>query len=143
MSTTGTLLRSLLVALILPAVVGCDSGEVELEEFVGSYQAEAFTTSAGGGTFDVRANGGDLSLTINADGTFTGDLVIPAGSSRGDDGLAPFNGAIGGVWRLEASTAMFDPDPRTGTFFDHAEWTVERDELRTTDFDLLVVLRKE
>src|SRR5687767_2857855 len=70
LSTTGTPLRSPLVALILLAVVGCDSGEVDVEDFVGSYQTEAFTTSAGGGTFDVRANGGDISLTINADGTF-------------------------------------------------------------------------
>ncbi|HYC49535.1 MAG TPA: hypothetical protein VEB19_00375 [Gemmatimonadaceae bacterium] len=91
--------KSLAVGLTLFAAVACDDpAGPEHQHVVGSYAATSFTTTQGGTTTDQLALGASLDLTLNANGTVTGELVAPFGSPSQD---------MAGTWTHTGNTVTF------------------------------------
>ena len=106
-----------LVALsVLP---GCDTtmapSDVELNDLVRSFDAEMFTITERGTITDLLARGGSLSITLNADHTTSGRLVVPGAEEGG-----------GALDVSLAGTFTFD-DARDAVVFTHSADTFLRD----------------
>lgn len=97
--------RFLLAAATLATASGCaEDPNVPPAGVPGSYHATTFTLSSGGPAVNLLALGASLTMTLGADHTTTGRLVIPAsitGGEKIDDSLA-------GTWRQSNDTIYFD-----------------------------------
>lgn len=104
---------SVVTALPLLALVlfACDDDATGIDEdLVGSYQATTFTVTTDDGTTDVLAEGGSLDITLAADGTTSGTLIIPATQSEsGEEEQA----SMSGTWSIESGTVTFEQDADT------------------------------
>jgi hypothetical protein len=108
------------------ALSGCgddDSFSPTIETVAGSYSATAFTVTTADGTLDLLARGSQVTLTLAADGTTSGQLLIPGG---GEDGEG-VDADLTGTWALDGSTVTFDQ--AADTFFPDVEFTAGRDRL--------------
>ena len=97
---------SLLFAAAILAVAGAcaEDPNVPVPGVPGSYHATTFTLSSGGPAINLLALGASLTMTLGADHTTTGRLVVPAtvtGGEKIDDSLA-------GTWRQSNDTVYFD-----------------------------------
>ena len=97
--------RFLLAAAILAFASGCaEDPNVPPPGVPGSYHATTFALSSGGPAVNLLALGASLTMTLAADHTTTGRLVIPSsitGEENIDDSLA-------GTWRQSNDTVYFD-----------------------------------
>jgi len=75
----------------------------------GSYTATTFTVTESGGSADILAAGGSISLTLAAAGTTSGRLFVPGGGEGGGD----FDEDLTGTWTLQDSTVTLDHDADT------------------------------
>ena len=95
----------LFAAAILAIAGGCaDDPNVPVPGVPGSYHATTFSLSSGGPAVNLLALGASLTMTLAADQTTTGRLVVPAaitGGEKIDDSLA-------GTWRQSHDTVYFD-----------------------------------
>ena len=115
------LIETLLVGSI-PLVAGC-SDALSPETLAGTYVATTFTLS-GDVAGDVLAEGGGLTITLNADGTTAGSLFVPASLSGGED----FNASMAGTFTLADETVTFTQE--ADTFVRDVTWTVDGSQLR-------------
>ena len=98
------LLRSLCCSLALAAFAGCEEDPVVApSSAVGTYQATAFTTTTGGTTRDVLADGGSIVLTLTSAGLTDGSLNIPPG-----DGQGVVVANLAGTWSVVGNTIDLD-----------------------------------
>jgi hypothetical protein len=101
-------LRAGVLAAVLVAACG-DSTAPTMASVAGSYTATTFTVTETGGTTNVLAAGGSISLTLAAAGTTGGRLFVPGGGEGGGD----FDEALTGTWTLQDSTVTLDHDADT------------------------------
>jgi hypothetical protein len=96
--------------LILSPAVACSdyTSAPNPPEGVGSYAATTFTTTANGVTQDQLALGVTLTLTLAADGTTAGSLLVPAASDTPVD--------LAGTWSRAGTVVTFHH--ATPTFID-------------------------
>lgn len=93
------------VAALVVAVAACgDDGTgpdgIEQNDVVGSYEATTFETTEDGQTTDQLAEGAALTITLDADGTTTGNLFVPGGAEDGGD----LDASLAGTWSYDAAS---------------------------------------
>lgn len=122
-------MRALISAMIAAsltlslAACGDDAFSPTVENVSGSYTAQTFTATSGAGTLDLLALGAMISVTLDDDGTTTGELFVPGGGEGGED----LEADLEGTWTLTASTVTFNQD--ADTFLRDVEFTAEEDRL--------------
>jgi hypothetical protein len=115
-------MRGTLVVASIPLGAAC-SDALSPESLAGTYAATTFTLS-GAVVGDVLAEGGSLTITLNADGTTTGSLFVPASLNDGAD----FNASLVGTFTIANETLTLTQD--ADTFVRDLAWTVDGSQLR-------------
>lgn len=112
--------RNRILLALTMICLGCDNGtapldldRIRLEDLIGAYVAEEFTATIDGEVLDVLDAGGEVSLTLNLNGSTSGHLFVPAViAGEGTDVDADLEGTfafdeIAGTLRLEHDTDTF------------------------------------
>lgn len=95
----------ILLAFALAAASGCaEDPNVPTPGVPGSYHATTFTVSSGGPAVNLLALGAAFTMTLGADHTTTGRLVIPAAITGGE----PIDESLEGSWQQGHDTVYFD-----------------------------------
>ena len=115
-------------------LTACDTGNDD--EITGTYDATVFTVDFEGATIDVLSAGGDLSVTLREDLTFTAAVEVPDILTGGED----FPSSVSGSYLVTGTDVTFASDD--DTFIRDSEGTVEDGELRTNSFNSTVVLER-
>jgi len=103
------LLLSILMVIAANAC-GDDSGTgPSMQSVAGSYTASSFTVTESGNTTDVLALGASIDVTLNRNGTTTGNFFLPGGEEDGSD----FNADLSGTWSLNGTTVSFSHSANT------------------------------
>jgi len=91
----------------LAAVAACSdyTSPTSTPDVVGTYSATTLTRTANGVTEDQLALGVTLTITLVADGTTTGNLLVPAASSTPVD--------LTGTWSRAGTVVTFQHPTRT------------------------------
>jgi hypothetical protein len=122
-------MRRLMIGTLLvtgiPLAAAC-SNALGPESLAGTYVATTFTLS-GGIIGDVLAEGGSLTITLNADGTTTGSLLIPGSLVDGED----FSASMVGTFTIVNETLTLTQD--ADSFVRDLTWTVDGSQLRASD----------
>lgn len=103
----------LLGALALPSC-GSDATAPTMADVAGDYSATSFV----GAGFDVLAEGGSLDMTLGADGSVAGGMIIPASAG------GPFQADMAGTYTLSGNNLTFQQ--AADTFVRDATWTWSR-----------------
>ena len=93
------------LGMFLPLLVACggDSTGPTMNTVAGSYAATTFTATDATGTTDLLAGGASIAATLNADGTTTGALHVPAALNNG----TPIDEDLTGTWALDGTAVTF------------------------------------
>ncbi|MFN2565350.1 MAG: hypothetical protein ABR499_10120 [Gemmatimonadaceae bacterium] len=84
-----------MVTLLLAAAVGCGSATApSVQAVAGTYAATQLNTTANGTTTDQLAAGASITLTLNPNGTTSGEFIVPG---ELDEDLT-------GTWTLNGTT---------------------------------------
>jgi hypothetical protein len=94
-----------------------------MSSVAGSYSATSFTVTESGGTTNILAAGGSITLTLTAAGVTSGRLFVPGGAEDGGD----FDEALTGTWTLQDSTVTLEHD--ADTFLRDMTFTVRGQQL--------------
>jgi hypothetical protein len=100
-----------------------DSTAPTMSSVAGSYSATSFSVTEGGGTTNILAAGGSITLTLTAAGVTSGRLFVPGGAEDGGD----FDEALTGTWTLQDSTVTLEHD--ADTFLRDMSFTVRGQQL--------------
>jgi hypothetical protein len=100
-----------------------DSTAPTMRSVAGSYSATSFTVTESGGTTNILAAGGSITLTLTAAGVTSGRLFVPGGAEDGGD----FDEALTGTWTLQDSTVTLEHD--ADTFLRDMTFTVRGQQL--------------
>jgi hypothetical protein len=112
---------SLVVAL---GACGADTSfSPTVDTVAGAYPATTFTVTTATGTTNLLASGATVSLTLAADGTMGGRLIVPAGAEDGGD----LDADLAGGWVLKGSTVTFGQS--ADTFIRDLEFVASRNRL--------------
>ena len=88
---------------VLSLLASCDD-PVTVEGLAGTYEASTFTVTQGDVTEDLLAGGASITLTLNPDGSTTGQLFVPDGDEDGSDLTAD----LAGTWTLTGSQVSLE-----------------------------------
>lgn len=121
-----TLLAGAIAASTLALACG-DGPAGPMDAVAGSYEAAEWVITTDTGSWDLLAGGGHLRITLNADGTTTGEYFIPAGVSpapgrQSEDGPVDARIDLAGTWSLEGDVVTFDHP--TDTYLKFVDWEV-------------------
>lgn len=119
-------MRQGLIALAVGlTLAGCsDDDGTDISDVAGSYEATTFVvTPDGEGQIDVLAAGGFINITINSNGTTTGDMFLPA-SVAGTDQAFSMDGTASIVGSEQVAF-----DQVADSFFRELTFTIEAEEL--------------
>ena len=119
-------MRQGLIALAVGlTLAGCsDDNGTDISDVAGSYEATTFVvTPDGEGPIDVIAAGGFINITINSNGTTTGDMFLPA-SVAGTDQAFSMDGTASIVGSEQVAF-----DQVADSFFRELTFTIEAEEL--------------
>lgn len=105
-----TLTGAATAALLVVAVGACDDNDdppvgpdpIEESEVVGDYEPTLFDLTVDGITVDLLEEGAELTLTLAADGSTTGQLFIPEGGEEEGEDL---DVALDGTWTFDEDAA--------------------------------------
>lgn len=96
--------RRLVTALAASAALGCENATgPSMAEVAGVYQATTLTTVTNGVSTDQLAAGATLGITLQANGSTSGQFVVPGANEDGSDFVA----SMAGTWNLSGSTVSF------------------------------------
>lgn len=136
-------IRSLAMAGVASAIlsIGCHYDDaVAPSDLAGTYAATTFTRVSGGQGLDVLAAGGSLTITLNANGTTTGLLSIPASLNNG----VALNESMTGTFTIVGGTVHFDQT--ADTFVRDMSFSIAAQTLNgtltTNDGGILVILTR-
>lgn len=94
-----------IAAIVLMTAAGCqDTTEVDASAIAGAYHATTFTSVTGTTSTDELAAGATLAITLNVDGTTTGQLFLPAAMTGAGDRTE----SMAGTWALADRTVTFN-----------------------------------
>ena len=97
--------RFLLAAATVAIASGCaEDPNVPPAGVPGSYHATTFTVSSGGPAVNLLAMGASVTMTLGADHTTTGRLLIPSSITGGD----AVDESLAGTWQQSNDTVYFD-----------------------------------
>ena len=97
--------RFLLAVATLAIASGCaEDPNVPPAGVPGSYHATTFTVSSGGPAVNLLAMGASVTMTLGADHTTTGRLLIPSSITGGD----AVDESLAGTWQQSNDTVYFD-----------------------------------
>jgi hypothetical protein len=99
--------RFLCVAVLttLLAAAGCEnSSGPSMDGVAGNYAAVTFASTTGGVTTNHLAQGASIQLSLLANGTTTGQMLVPGGDENGGDLVAN----LAGSWTLSGNTVNLD-----------------------------------
>ena len=97
--------RFLLAAATVAIASGCaEDPNVPPAGVPGSYHATTFTLASGGPAVNLLAMGASFTMTLAADHTTTGRLVIPSSVTGGE----PVDESLAGTWLQSNDTVYFD-----------------------------------
>ena len=97
-------MRLTLSVLCAVTVVACsDSFKPTTENVVGDYSLQSLTTTDTSGTTDWVAAGSTLTISLDTNGTVTGNLFIPGAAEGGGDFIAD----MAGTWSLIGDVITF------------------------------------
>lgn len=96
------------------AVAACgddddDGFNPTVDDVAGSYTATTFTATDGSNEVDLLALGASVTATLEADGTTTGQLVVPFAGENGET----LEEDLTGTWTLAGTTVNFSPSVST------------------------------
>ena len=132
-------LTHVLVLGSIISAVAC-SDPLSPESIAGTYTATTFTLS-GQVSGDVLAAGGNLTITLNADGTTSGSMLVPASLNDGVE----FNADMAGTFSLADDSLTFSQD--ADTFVRDLAWTVNGSRIEGagtfSDVTITVVLSRQ
>ncbi len=115
------LIRGAALCLVLAAVACGDDDDdgfsPTVDDVAGSYTAVTFTLESSQGDFDLLALGATVDATLDANGTTSGQLLVPALG----DGPA-IEEDLAGTWTLSGTTVTFTP--AASTLLEDVEFTV-------------------
>ncbi len=112
---------------------GC-SNPLTVESLEGTYMATTFMLVEVGNAMDV---GGTFIMTIDADGTASGHLFVPAQPS----GAQELNFDLDGTFSVVDGSLRFTQDPNTPSgYFGTLTWSFDGGRIRGTDVTLGVVV---
>ena len=114
--------HSLMLAAVFSVACGDSTG---LEAVTGTYVATQFNL-IGTTTTDVLASGGSITTTLNADGSTTGTLFVPAALNQGVDLTAD----LAGTFTVNGQALFFSH--AVNTFMSDITWIIEPSRLRGT-----------
>ena len=98
------ILRVALLTTIL-ATAGCESSSgPSVDGVAGIYVAVTFASTTGGVTTNHLAEGGAIQLSLLANGSTTGQVLLPGGNDDGSDWIA----SLTGTWTLSGNTIDLD-----------------------------------
>jgi len=118
---TVSLLRIVAVAGLLATASACSEDDpLGPEDVAGSYTATTFTAA----TTDVLAAGGSIAVTLNANGTTTGLLFVPASVTGG----AALSVDLAGTFQLIGNRVRFDLN--TASFVENVDFDIVGTTLR-------------
>ena len=101
---------------------GTGPDEIEQSDVVGSCYATTFETTEDNQTTDQLAEGAELTITLDSDGTTTGNLFIPGGAEDGSD----LDESLAGTWSFSASSNSVSFDQNADTFVRDLTFTAIR-----------------
>lgn len=110
----------------LLAVMACGSDNStgpDMDDVSGAYDATTFTASALGTDHDLLQSGASIHLVLEADGTTTGRLIVPASDLTGES----VDADLAGTWSLKGSTVTLSQD--ADTFIRDVPLTVDGSQL--------------
>ena len=117
-------------AIAILLLIGCDDPvtpvtPVTAASLAGTYSATTFTvTPPGQSLIDVLAAGGSLNITLNANGSTTGTLFVPAAASGSGD----VTESMTGTFTISGSTVDFTQT--ADTFVKDMPFTISGNTLR-------------
>lgn len=133
-----TLTHALFLSSLISAVACSDP--LTPGSIAGTYTATTFTLS-GQVSGDVLAAGGNLTITLNANGTTSGSMLVPASLNDGVD----FNANMAGTFSLVDESLTFSQD--ADTFVRDLAWTVSGSKIEGagtfSDVTITVVLSRQ
>jgi hypothetical protein len=103
---------------------GGDSFSPTVEVVAGIYHASTFTFNGGSGTTDLLALGATVTITLAADGTTSGRMLVPGVAEGGED----LDADLAGTWVLSGTTVTFEQD--ADTFMRDVPFTASPNRLR-------------
>lgn len=110
------------------ALAACGDSPAESGSIAGAYEATTFrATPSGLPAVDVLAQGGALTVVIEADNRTIGTLRVPASLAGGSD----FAANMGGTARRTGNTVRFEQS--ADSFVRDLAWTVSGNTLQVTD----------
>ena len=111
------------LALALVALPACEEAVTgpSVQQVAGTYTLTQLIVRQSGTSNDLIAAGVTTTITLNADGTTTGSLFIPADVNI--DGV-DINGDLVGTWSLVGRDVEFDHDVE-GSFLNDVAWTYQ------------------
>lgn len=109
-------------------VAGCGGNgtgpdEIERSDVVGGYEATTFETTDDGQTTDQLAEGAELTVTLNSDGTTAGNLFVPGGAEDGGD----LDASLAGTWTFDANSNAVEFVQSADTFVRDMTFTATRE----------------
>jgi len=113
---------SILAAVGLLACGG-DPFTASVDTVAGHYHASVLTITQGSTTSDLLQAGGSVDITLNADGTTSGRLLIPGGGETGQD----LDVDLVGTWALTDGQVSFTQEG--DTFIRDVPFTAARNSL--------------
>jgi hypothetical protein len=112
-----------LAAMLVAACGDDDAFSPTTHNMAGSYSASTFTVTSSAGTVDLLVTGGEVEVTLTADGEMSSHIFLPGGGEDGED----FEADVTGTWTLTGSTVTLDHEG--DTVLQDLEFTAGRDRL--------------
>jgi hypothetical protein len=97
------------MAAVMVAGCGSDSTSPTVASVAGSYHATTFTATNGSGAIDLLAAGASVTAVLDANGTTTGHLLVPAAVT----GTTPIDEDLTGTWTLANNQVTFNQSADT------------------------------
>lgn len=102
--------RRLVTALAASAALGCENATgPSMAEVAGVYRATTLTTVTNGVSTDQLAAGTTLDITLMANGSTSGQFIVPGANQDGSDFVA----SMAGTWTLSGTTVAFQQSADT------------------------------
>jgi hypothetical protein len=127
-ATTRAALLAVAGVTLMTTAACSDEPAGPTDAVAGSYEAAEWIITTDADSWDLLEGGGHLRITLNPDGTTTGEYFIPAGVSPAPGRQPPDGGEVdrrvdlAGTWTFDGDVVTFDHP--TDTYLKFVDWEV-------------------